>query len=415
MNRVTDQENIVMRNWIVWTCALVILGGVPTFSSAQEKKTDGKTRSNPFGFSLKVSASTTDNRDSTATAEESNTDIKVSPRADGRIERPGTLLEFYYSPTYRYRSDPSLGEDDNELYHDIGANLDHEFSERFRIELRDFYNVTEDPAIVSGGGTLRQDGAYFLNRIQGLASYLLTKSVYVDLRVDHRLKEYDSAGAAANLDEEAASASLTVWRQVRDDTAVLAEVEVGAYEFDSTSAIRDFDRVQGVIGVHRVLGNGMHAGARVGITEIDHDDTTLGSESSPFVSATLSSDSRAKTRLRLGAGLELRDSDVAPFASQEHTHLTASLEHVVSKKIKLLGGVQYRVSEYDEVPSGLAGVVRGGDEDLVAVHGGVEYQLDNRQKIKAEASHQDLSSDVDVGTNRDYDRTTGTVTWQMKL
>jgi len=404
-----------MRNWIVWTCALVVLGGVPTSGIAQEKKPEGMKKSKPLGFSLKVSGSATDNRDSTATDEESNTDIRVSPRVDANIERPGTRLEFYYSPTYRYRSDPAMGEDANEIYHDIGANLGHWFSERFRIELREFYNLTEDPAIVSGGGTLRQEGEYFLNRVEGLASYLLTKSVYMDLRVNHRLKEYDDAEAAANLDEETEGASLTFWRQIREDTAILAEVEVGAYEFDSTSSVRDFDRVQGVIGVHRFLGNGMHAVARVGITEIDYDDTTLSRKSLPFVNVTLSGDASARTRLRLGAGLELRDSDLAPFASQEHTHLTASLEHSLSKKLNLLGGLQYRVSEYDEVPSGSFDTVGGGDEDLVVVHGGVEYQLDMRQKVRAEAVYQDLSSDVDVGSDRDYDRTTGTVSWQMKF
>jgi hypothetical protein len=301
------------------------------------------------------------------------------------------------------------------LFHDVGVNLDHEFSERFRIELREFYNLTEDPAIITGSGSLREDGEYFVNRVQGLASYMMTKTTYLDLRASHRIKEYENTEAADNLDEEAVNAGATIWHQLIENVAILAEIDVGTYELESTVADRDFDRVQAAVGVHRVLGNGMRATLRVGVTEIDHDDASLGSESAPYVQASLASDDRSKTRVRLGAGVELRDSDLSPFASQEHTHVMAAVEHKISEKIKLLGGIQYRVSDYDDVPAGAASTVTSGDEDLVAVRGGVEYRIDKRQRILAEASHHDLSSDVLVGSDRDYDRTTGTVSWQIKL
>lgn len=395
-----------------WCCWLVVVG-IATSAAAQESTK--KNRNRPLAFALEVSAEATDNRDSAAVDEQSNIDLVVSPRVDGRLARPGTLLQFYYSPSFRYRSDPSPIQNEDELFHDLGLFLDHEFNSRISIDIRDYYNFTDDPLLVTGAGTVRQDGSYYLNRASALVSIRVQPRIIVDARVRNRVKRYDDNAAALNLDEDVTRGDVTLWYQLREDLAVLGQVEAGTYELDDTTALRDFDSVSAVIGLYRILANKMRVDLRFGYTSIDHEDITLGTESAPRLEVSLSSDSGAKTRVQVGLGSELRDSDLSPFSSQEHSYISGVVKHDYTKKVTLMAAGQYRTSDYSEVPAGVVGVVTPGTEDLIVFSAGLEFSIDERQKVGVHGTFEDLSSDVGVGVLRDYNRTSGTVIWRIKL
>ena len=93
--------------------------------------------------------------DSSETDEESNFDLYLAPRIDVVADLVRTKLDAYYQPYYRYRTDPSDIQNEDEFYHSLGLNMDHEFTEQSKIRLWEKFDLTDDPAVEEGAITIR--------------------------------------------------------------------------------------------------------------------------------------------------------------------------------------------------------------------------------------------------------------------
>ena len=104
----------------------------------------------PWAFSVGVTESFNDNRDGVSSNTESILETRVYPRADFKLYRDQTDLDFHYSPQFCYRSNPRENEgwaqESTDLYHDLGLNVAHRWSERLVFNASEAFNLSDTPA-----------------------------------------------------------------------------------------------------------------------------------------------------------------------------------------------------------------------------------------------------------------------------
>ena len=152
----------------------------------------------PLTFSVWVTAKATDNRDSAAAGlEEDNLDILLSPKVEYVLGGSGrTSLDFFYQPAYRYRSDPSPTQNENDWYHEAGIEFTHQQTKRLAIRFFDLFTYNEDPSVTDENGNVRQDGSFKMNRVNLGFDYKLSQRSVGRFDIHNRIRQ---AGRPHNL------------------------------------------------------------------------------------------------------------------------------------------------------------------------------------------------------------------------
>jgi hypothetical protein len=357
----------------------------------------GPEDGDPVDFSIGLKVAVTDNRDSSAVDEQENTDIFVTPRVDVYVDSEGTVWGMFYAPSFRYRSDPSDVQNEDELFHDLGFNLDHELSESTEFRIRERFELTDDPSVSEGGFTVRNDRSFIRNDITFGVQHDVSDITYVDVSVENELKRFDDSDVADESDEDEFGGQAKIWKKVSHTMGVQARVFARQYEFENPGGIvRDFDTVVGAVGVEKVLNPELRGGVDVGVTLVEYDDIGLDSESFPYVHVNARFAPNPGFRVTGSVTHGVRDSDVFPFATQEYTEFRGELEADASAMLALGAGLVFRQSEYDEddLPS-TAPSVGNGDEDTLVGSAKGTWELTDTSRLVVQFVFEDVDSDVD--------------------
>lgn len=202
-------------------CFITIVGNV----LAEPKESDS------FKFSMTVLTEVTDNRDSSADAD-NNVDVYLRPRISKTSSPDITRVEFSYAPSYRYRSNPSDIQNESELMQDVGMSIVHTPSPRVRLSLEERFNLTDDPAI-HDDKVDRPDSTYILNRARGFAGYELDRRSSVDFEIKSTIKRYDESIVARTSDEDITGLNMTYWRELQKDVGLLVTGGRTVYNYDN--------------------------------------------------------------------------------------------------------------------------------------------------------------------------------------
>ena len=389
-----------MSKWtILWTC-LVCTGFAGVALSGPE---DG----DPVDFSVEIKAVVTDNRDSSDVDEEGNTDIYVSPRIDVFVDSANTVWDLFYAPSFRYRSDPSDIQNEDELFHRLGIDLDHELSAQTEVRVRERFEVTDDPSVSEGGFTVRDDRSFVRNEIVLGAKHDISELTYADVSVENELKRFDDSDVADESDEDEFGAHVKLWRKVNRTLAAQGQVSWRQYEFESASGIvRDFDVILAAVGVEKAFSPEFRGGLDAGISQVEYDDSGLDSESYPVLVANAEVSPNPDFRINGTVTHGVRDSDVFPFSTQEFLEFRGRVESDPSALVTLRGEVVFRQSEYDEddLPASAPPALSGDEDTMVASATGI-WMLTDTSRLIVRFEVEDVDSDVDVS----YTKNTGSV------
>lgn len=369
---------------------VMVLAGVG-FGFAGDSSTGG-------GRSLKASATTgieySDNRDSVASDREDSLDLFLNGRMDFVVNRPQTLLDLAYSPSLRYRTNPSPLQNDTDLYHDLTLAVQHRPVQRLKLAVSDQFNYTDDPAVDVGGNVLRQDASFLLNKVAASAGYECSRLVTCKLDGYQMIKRYDNNAYAMVGDEDAvgggASASLILDR----DLTVAVIGSVGSFGYKSKGeGSRDFTSYEAGIDVSRRYGAKMKGDLAVGWKALNYESSELGTESSPYVSAALMVAQSPRTHFNGSVGYLLRDSDFYPFASQRYLSVDVGASWVaLVQRLTLNVGGGYRLGSYDT------------ESLLVADRAGFGRDVDETSWLASLGASWRVRKTYDVSLSQGYER-----------
>jgi hypothetical protein len=403
-NRQSKEEIEYMKRF--WLLPAVIIGGclIGAFGTAASEGSD------PFRLALTVRGAYSDNRDSTEVNED-NTDIYIGPEIGAYFEYERSLADLYYAPMYRYRTDPSAIQNEDEFHHDLSIRLEHWLTPRFLVRARERFNFTDDPSITEGGATLRRDASYAMNRVNVGVNYLMTEQTGLDLEGRHMIKRYDDDDVADQSDEDRTGLAGALNRHLDEYTSVGLIGSYDEYDSDNAESIeRGFAVILGGLGFNKQFSPHLAMALKVGaqFVEYDEDDDQLDEETVPYGNISLTLAGTPDTRILLEGDYSVQNAYSYPFASMEHTHVFAKGEVKVSPKIKLSVTGEYRVEEYDE--DGLtakafeelvdAGRPTRGEETTVLATASAAFWMDDKTSISLTQLYEDVDSDVFVSFTR---------------
>jgi len=368
---------------------LLVVGGV----FAQGNK-DGQ----PMRFSIGVSAESSDNRDAAAENKQENVDIFLRPRLDLYLGNANSLVDLYYAPALRYRTEPGDNQDETDFQHHAGINLRRALSERLRVRISDVLAITDDPAIEENGSVVRGDQSYINNTVEAGLNYDLFRYSNMDLAVRNRIRRFDDDDVAALSDEDETSVRLQHRRSLSPTlrTLLTAEYRMYAYE-DNAVYTRDFDSVVVAAGLENSFTENVIGSVSAGWQTRNHDDEAIDVDDKPYVRADISGQLNPDLRVGAVAQHGIRDSDAYPYASQEFTDFSGFVHSRITQKLRLKVAGTYRMSTYEALDTLL---LPGGDENVLV--GDVELAFHAMESLALTVGYRVEDIDADDGVGASY-------------
>ena len=285
-----------------------------SFVFAQEE-----AKRDPVNFSVGVRVEGTDNRDSSELREEDNFDIFVYPQIALFFTSDRATLDVFYRPSFRYRSDPSPLQNEDEIFHAFTVQVDHDATPNTKLRLDNVFTYTDDPSI-SEGAAVRRNASYIRNTIEAGVIHSFTPLTKADLSGLYEIKRYDENVIADESDEDEFGATLLLSCQMTPTAEARLQGNYRHYEQDSASGLmRDFDVIRGAVGARKMFSPEFIALADVGVDSVEYDDPTLNSQTFPYVGINGRYAPQPDFRFLGSITHGVRDSDVFPFTSQEYT------------------------------------------------------------------------------------------------
>ncbi len=362
--------------------AVFMVGVVLSCLAAETPSVAGR----PVRASISVGMEYTDNRDSSAGDKEDSLDWILNGRVDALLDWTQTVLDFYYMPSLRYRSNPSVIQRDADLYHDLGVSVEHRLSQRLKLSANEHFNFTDDPAVDVGGNVLRRDSSFILNRVKAAADYDFSRRLTGSASGYHTTKRYEDDVVAKQGDEDSIGGGVSAAFILDRDLIVALVGGVGMVGYNEESGVesRDFQSYECGVAVTRRYGIRTKGELAVGWKMLSFESDELGTESSPYASLGLLLALSPRTRFSGSLGYLLRDSDFYPFASQRYLTLDCGAEwDALVQRLTLRVNGGYRVGSYDSGSLRTAdreqmeanGLPTKGDETVVLASVGVNWRI----------------------------------------
>jgi|GEM_PF-2345893 len=381
-------------------------------------ETETRKANEAIKFSVSAGAVYTDNRDALPT-KVSNVDFTITPRLALDLKWDEVSLILLYAPTYRYRSNANIIENDSQLLHDFSMNLGLQPTRRTKIRLREDFNLTDDPSVQQGGTTLRRDSSYVLSQTEVGMNHLFSHLSNIDIFGRYMMKRFDNAEVKKESDVSRMDAGITFWKQPAKNFALIGLANLSKYEYEKYLNIdRGFDSAVIGVGLEQEFSSYVKYGLRGGVQSLQYADNSVESASSPYASLSLQVNTVPSTRILASLSHSVSDSAIFPFASQKSTDAGISLNwESPSSVLQVVFSLDYRISDYDSdtVTADFASKagndqtlanylssagIKPGDEKATIASIALTYKIGLATTIKLVQSYEDVNS----GVKWSYDR-----------
>ncbi len=348
---------------------------------------------------------------------EEDESVKVIEEVEfiGNISLEQTFLSLRYMPGFVYWADRD--EDNEDIHHALDFILNHEFTPRLALGVKESLKIAELPELMDRGTVVRQQNDYTYNTVNGNLSIHLRPETRFDIAGRHILLRYDEEDVADQGDYDILVGGLTLRNQFVPETAVLAEFRAESMEYENTDVVdRGSDTMEIGLGLEQIFSASLLGSARAGFMEKDME-TASGSESSPYGEASLTFLPSPDTRISLGASFALMETDVYPFANQERTRFFASIAHDITARLSAYLSTGYSIGDYseDDIATGAESdttlLNNSGSEDIAQVSARLTYQVTKSNWLETGWQYYNVESDL----RGDYERNRIHLGWKVQL
>ncbi len=346
------------------------------------------------------------NTSSSATAQ-SSFGLEVTPRIGFNIPLDQTLIQGGYEFSGKYFDDRAAKQWD--LAHHFDLSLDHSFSERYNLKVKESFSISQDPEVLNGAGNvLRTSGDNFRNNVDILFRGDFSKTFgydlgYVNNRYDFKQSGVGSYSALLDRWEHLVSGSL-IWF-VQPQTSARIGYQYRMVDYTSNDAIatgfasslRNSRTHTAFLGLDHDFSSQLRVSARAGVSATESYNLNQDS-TDPYVDLSANYSYSGAGYVQVGVKHARNQTDVtgltgAPTAAQlvsaqQSTTLYASANHRITEFFSgsLLGFAQD--SSFD------GGTFNGRKETYYSVGLTLKYDFTRNWAAEAGYSLDYLESDI---------------------
>jgi len=328
------------------------------------------------------------------------------------VSRPQTFLSLRYKPSFIYWD---AREDDTDWNHAADVVLNHAFTPRVSLSLKDTFRYTEQPTAITRGSVVRENDQFIFNSFNAALSYLFRPMTRAELAGRYVLLSYDDDAVAQRQDYDLYVGGLTIRHAYKPVTAFLGEFRYESLDYEADA--RDSETLYLGGGIEHSFSAIFLSSIRAGYQGREFDQAVKDKKESPYVDATLTYLPSPATRFTGGLSFSQYETDIFPYANQERTRVYLSLAKDVTAKIAGFLTGAYTNGDYDpsEAPQGdVVGSVLpipGGSEETVLLSARLSYKINWNNFLELGYQYVDLNSDI----RRDFSRNRVNLGWVWKL
>jgi len=359
--------------------------------------------------------------------------IEIDPSAAVSIATDQTTLGARYTLGARWYQDrndlsSTVSNDPWEYSHEFEAFLNHQFSERYTLDLRDDLVISQEPQLwLDPATTYRTEGNDLRNRAQANFTAALTPTIGVVLGYQNTLVNYeDSGGNALNpslsglLDRMEQLGLINLRWQARPDSFLVLGYNYGVVDYTGDEPIADInglapggivnsdyrnnDSHYGYLGLDHNVSKELQLSLRGGVQAVDYNnDPTADTDLSPYGQISLAYKYRPDSTVTVGWTYSHSATDiVSPDTStgqitedQDSSVLFASINHQITALLSGYVRGFWQASQFN------GGLYDGDSDNFYSVGLGLQYRFSRHLSGDIGYSYDTLNSDL---PNRDYDR-----------
>jgi len=384
------------RRWIlaVWAMSMGCVIHVPTGVLAQEEVRAGKEGTGkPYTITVGLRQEYDDNIFTTPNNEQGSFKTIVSPGFVFNYPMEMTLFSFSYNMGMTYYWDRPG--DDLDFSHLVTARLNHKFSNRFQIDLREQFRFAQEAEGRNGNAVQRFLGDGFTNTFTADGTAQWTERFSTITGYGNIIDRYDDP--AVNLVND------QITHQVRQDfqlSVLPTTTAVAAYNYETTDytdgnafATRDFDRHRGTVGAdHYILDNWLLTG-RFGGEFVTYENNQLDDRVNPYVDVSTAWTYLPGSRVRAGYNYATNLTDDGFAGSSEGHTLSLEIKHAITQKLSAGANIRGLIQTNDR------NVVLGAannqdiDENTLSIGVNVSYVINDYLSADAGYTYSGVSSD----------------------
>jgi len=330
-----------------------------------------------------------------------------------RLEQ--SFLSIRYKPSLIWwENRPS---DDFDMQHEFDFILNHVFTPRLALNVMDTLRRGENPELTDRDVIVREEDDFWYNTANATVSYLFRPETRLDVAGRYTLMQYDREEAAETEDFDLLVGGLTLRHQLLPETALMGDLRLEDISYEGPD--RGSQSFYVGAGAEHAFSPNLLTSLSGGYQEKQYNAETLDSESSPYVDLTLTIVPTPATRLTLGGGYSLFETDVYPYANQARTRVYASLAHDFTARVSFYLSGGYTDGQYEAEDSIITGLVSDGNEEIVLVSARATYRLNRSNWLEAGWQYQDFQSDLQDSAGNDlresYERNRISIGWKVQL
>lgn len=336
--------------------------------------------------------------------------FEVRPRVAFNLPREQTYFGGSYTYGLKYyeaREDDSIDQS-----HEVDLKVDHRFSERLKLNLKDNFVYAQEPEVVEGSTstltTFRTDADVFRNRASADLRAQATETFGVGVGYENGWYDYqdddDPGSRSALLDRLEHTFRLDGLWQARPDLVGIVGYQLGLINYTADEALstavgalnsddRDTTSHFGYVGAEYTFSEELSFAGRVGVeyieyTELDEDDV------SPFADVSSTYRYVPGSYVQFGVRHSHNPTDVVGLGTasdvtldQETTTVYGSVHHRITARIAANLMAQYQRSVFN-------GGSSDGDIDNFLLAGlNLQYEITQNWSAEAGYNYDRLDSD----------------------
>lgn len=335
-----------------------------------------------------------------------------------------TFASIRYKPSFVWWENRS--EDSTDFHHDVDLIFNQRFTPRVSLDVKNTFRYAQQPNVIESGAVVRERSDFLYNALVGTVLYRVSPVGRLEVSGRYNLLRYDESRVADVEDYDMYVAGLTYRHTLVPETALKADVRFETIDYDQID--RGSDAYQIGFGVEHMFSPNLLGNLRAGYMAKDYNDETVSSDSAPYFDGNLTFVPSPDTRVTLGMGYSMLESDIFPYANQERFRVFGGVAHDVTPRlsVNLIGS--FARSNYDAadiVPSGIIerfevpeelladflAQVDDGKEEFIQLSARVTYRVNRSNWLEAGWQFTDLSSDL----RENLDRNRINIGWKTPL
>ncbi|MDZ4789418.1 MAG: outer membrane beta-barrel protein [Blastochloris sp.] len=317
----------------------------PNFGLAQNDARAGQfSTGKPYTISVNLREEYDDNINASSVNEESSFKTIISPEFIFKYPMDQTMFSFSYLFDATYYNDRQGDEWD--MGHTFVGRVNHKFTERFEIDLRNRFKYSAEPELGNGVAVNRRLGNGYSNDLNLDATYAWTERFSTVTGYNNTIASYEDPIISLGNDYVKHGVTQDFRLSVLPTTTAVVAYAYDTFDYEKSP--RDFDTHTLTVGADHYLLREWLISGRVGAQYLMNENPILDDNLGPYANIKSVWNFLPRSSFTAGYSFRTQVTDAAVFGNQQTHTFDLGVSHAWTARFSTSLSAQYALASFDQ-------------------------------------------------------------------